>query len=134
MVKVTSIYRGQKRCQATHEESQTHLETDAPKDNHGLGATFSPTDLVATSLGSCILTTIAIVAERDGISIVGGKAIVEKHMANNPRRISALVTVIELPNVIPLDYRKKIENVAHTCPVKKSLHPDVDIPVEIRYV
>lgn len=133
MVKVTAKYLGEKHCQATHEPSQSILETDAPKDNQGRGEKFSPTDLVATALGTCILTTIAIVADRDGVDILNSKISVEKEMNANPRRIASLKTVLELPKAIPEDYRSKIEHVANSCPVKKTLHPDVLTPLEIRY-
>ena len=133
MVKMTAIYTGEKHCQAKHEPSQSIIETDAPKDNQGRGEKFSPTDLVATALGTCILTTLAIVAERDGVDIKNSKISVEKEMNVNPRRIASLKTVIELPKNIPEDYRSKIEHVANACPVKKSLHPDILVPVEIRY-
>jgi putative redox protein len=134
MVKITSTYQGQLHCQAIHEPSSSILETDAPKDNQGLGEKFSPTDLVATALGTCILTTLAIVAERDGVDIKGSKISVEKEMTTEGvRKIFSLKTVIDLPQNIAIDYRKKIEHVANSCPVKKSLHPDVSTPVEIRY-
>jgi putative redox protein len=134
MVRITSTYQGQKHCQAIHEPSQSVLETDAPKDIQGLGEKFSPTDLVATALGTCILTTVAIVAERDGYDIKGSKISVEKVMTTEgPRRIASLKTVIEMSKNIPEDYRKKIENTANACPVKKSLHPDVNAEVEIRF-
>jgi uncharacterized OsmC-like protein len=133
MVKITATYSGEKHCKAQHEPSQSIIETDAPKDNQGRGEKFSPTDLMATALGTCILTTMAIVAERDGVSILGSKISVEKEMNANPRRISSLKTVIDLPQAIPIDYRKKLEHVAEACPVKKSLHPDILVPVEIRY-
>lgn len=133
MVKMTAVYTGHKHCKAEHEPSKSIIETDAPKDNAGLGEKFSPTDLVATALGTCILTTIAIVAERDGHDITNSKISVEKEMNANPRRIASLKTVLELPKNIPEDYRKKIEHVAHSCPVNKSLHPDISVPVEIRY-
>lgn len=133
MVKVSAIYTGEKHCQAIHEPSKSVIETDAPKDNQGRGEKFSPTDLMATALGTCILTTIAIVAERDGVDILNSKISVEKEMNPNPRRIASLKTVIDLPKAIPEDYRLKIEHVANTCPVKKSLHPDILVPIEIRY-
>ncbi len=134
MVKVEAIYQGSKHCLATHGPSQSQLETDAPKDNQGLGEKFSPTDLVATALGTCILTTIAIVAERDSVDIKGAKVYVEKVMADNPRRIASLKTLLEMPKSIPEDYRKKIQNVANACPVKKSLVADIDTTVEIKYI
>jgi uncharacterized OsmC-like protein len=133
MVKMTAVYTGEKHCTAKHEPSQALLETDAPKDNQGRGESFSPTDLVATALGTCILTTMAIVAERDGVDIKGAKMTVEKVMNANPRTIGSLKTVIEMPSKLPDDYRKKMEHVANTCPVKRSLHPDVQVPVEFLY-
>jgi uncharacterized OsmC-like protein len=133
MVKMTAVYTGEKHCTAKHEPSQAVLDTDAPKDNQGRGESFSPTDLVATALGTCILTTMAIVAERDGVDIKGAKMTVEKVMNANPRTIGSLKTVIEMPSKLPDDYRKKMEHVANTCPVKRSLHPDVQVPVEFLY-
>lgn len=133
MVKMTAIYLGEKHCRAEHEPSKSVLDTDAPKDNQGRGESFSPTDLVATALGTCILTTMAIVADRDGIDIKNARMSVEKEMASNPRRIASLKTIIDLPKNIPEDYRAKIEQVGNSCPVKKSLHPDVLIPIEYRY-
>ena len=134
MVKITATYNGEKHCESQHEPSGRKLDTDAPKDNQGLGESFSPTDLVATALGTCILTTMAIVAERDGISMINARMSVEKEMSANPRRIAKLTTIIELPNSIPQDYRAKIEHVGLSCPVTKSLHSDVEVPVEFRYV
>lgn len=133
MVKISATYTGQKHCKAEHEPSKRILETDAPKDNQGLGESFSPTDLVATALGTCILTTLAIVAERDGVSIDGAKMYVEKEMSANPRKIASLKTIIQLPAAIAADYRHKLEVVANSCPVKKSLHPDVQAPIEFKY-
>jgi putative redox protein len=133
MVKMTATYLGEKHCKAEHEPSKAIVETDAPKDNQGRGEKFSPTDLVATALGTCILTTIAIVCERDGHDVKNSKISVEKEMSANPRRIASLKTVIDLPKAIPEDYRSKLEHIAMTCPVKKSLHPDLQVPVEFRY-
>jgi len=134
MVKMTAVYTGHKHCQAKHEPSGSILETDAPKDNQGRGEKFSPTDLIATSLGTCILTTIAIFAEKDGVNVTGARMTVEKEMTPPPRKIASLKTIIEMPSAIPEDYREKIRGFAENCPVKKSLHPDVQVPVEIRYV
>lgn len=134
MVKITADYTGQKHCQAKHEPSQSILETDAPKDNQGRGEKFSPTDLVATALGTCALTTIAIFSEKDGVNVTPSRASVEKEMTPPPRRIASLKTVLEMPNSIPEDYRSKITEYANNCPVKKSLHPDVQAMIEIRYV
>lgn len=133
MVKMKAIYLGEKHCKVEHEPSNSILETDAPKDNQGRGESFSPTDLVATALGTCILTTIAIVAERDNVDVANSKMSVEKVMSANPRKIASLKTIIELPKGIPLDYRPKLELTGNNCPVKISLHPDVNIPIEYRY-
>lgn len=133
MVKMTAIYTGEKHCQALHEPSQSVIETDAPKDNQGRGEKFSPTDLVGTALGTCILTTIAMVAERDGVDVKNAKISVEKEMNANPRRIASLKTVIHLPKIIPNEYRNKLAHVAASCPVTKSLHPDILVPIEINY-
>lgn len=133
MVKMKAIYLGEKHCKAEHEPSQTILETDAPKDNGGRGESFSPTDLIATALGTCILTTMAIMAERDGIDIASAKMSIEKEMSANPRKIASLKTIIELPQNIAADYRLKLENVGNNCPVKISLNPDINIPIEYKY-
>lgn len=134
MVLVTATYQGEKHCEIQHGPSGSTITTDAPVDNHGKGQTFSPTDLVASALATCALTVMSIVAERDGVSLLGATARVEKHMVENPRRIGRLPVFITLPSSIPMDYRKKIEAVAKTCPVHKSLHPDIDSPLEFTYV
>lgn len=134
MVKITSKYTGKKHCEALHEPSQSTIQTDAPKDNQGLGESFSPTDLVATALGTCILTTVAIFAEKENIDTQGAKVFVEKVMASDPRRIFSLKTVLHFPASVPLGFRDRIVEIAATCPVKKSLHPDIQIPIEINYI
>lgn len=127
-------YTGQKHCSLEHEPSQTVIETDAPKDNQGLGQRFSPTDLVGAALGSCILTTMAIVAERDQKPFLNARAEVEKEMVSEPtRRIGTLRVKIFLSKEIPEDYRPKLERVAHQCPVHKSLAPEVQIPMTFIY-
>lgn len=133
MVKMTAAYMGHKHCQAEHEPSKSIIETDAPKDNQGRGEKFSPTDLMATALGTCALTTIAIFAEKDGVNVTGSRMTVEKEMTPPPRKIASLKTVLEMPASIPEDYREKIRSYAENCPVKRSLHPDVYAPIEIRY-
>lgn len=133
MVRMKATYLGAKRCKAEHENSKTTLDTDAPKDNQGRGESFSPTDLVATALGTCILTTIALTAERDGYNVSNSRMSVEKIMSPSPRRIASLKTIIDLPQNIPAEYRGTIEAAGNNCPVMKSLHPDVSVPVEYRY-
>lgn len=133
MVRMTATYLGEKHCKVEHEPSKTLLDTDAPKDNQGRGESFSPTDLVATALGTCVLTTMAIMAEKDGVSLTGSRMSVEKVMSAAPRKIASLKTVIELPTSIPTDYREKLEASGNNCPVKRSLHPDVQADIEYRY-
>lgn len=135
MVKMSGRYLGRKKCSLTHEPSGTQIETDAPKDNQGEGSRFSPTDLVASALATCVLTTIAIVAERDGHSLDGSYFEVTKEMVSQPtRRIGTLTVKIYLPRSIPEAYRSKLEHTAHACPVHKSLHPEVQMPISLEYV
>lgn len=134
MVKTTSIYTGQKHCDIVHEPSGSRISTDAPKDNQGKGETFSPTDLVGVALGSCILTTMAIVAERDGIDFTTAKAEVEKVMADKPRRIQALQVHITLPSFLKDNQRRKLEETAKHCPVHRSLSAEMQIPMTFTYV
>ncbi len=129
MVKIEVVYQGEKHSQITHGPSGAVLETDAPKDNNGRGESFSPTDLVAAALGSCMLTVMAISAEKDGIDMRGAKSEVVKEMAANPRRISKLNVKIEMPNTVPKDSRDKLETIARTCPVAKSLGEQLEVPI-----
>src|SRR5688500_4827417 len=131
MVTITIGYQGGLRCGATHGPSRTALTTDAPTDNQGRGESFSPTDLVATALGSCMLTTMGIVAARHGWAIEGASATVVKEMVADPvRRIGRLRVRIEMPAGLEPRARDALERAAHTCPVHRSLAPDVDLPVE----
>jgi putative redox protein len=123
-------YEGQLRCTSTHGPSKAQVLTDAPADNRGRGESFSPTDLVATALGSCMLTTMGIYAERHEIDLRGATATVEKEMVADPvRRIAKLTTAVSLP--LPADHpqRAALERAALTCPVHRSLREDVEIPV-----
>lgn len=135
MLTIHVAYAGNKKCDLVHPEGPT-LRTDAPKDIGGEASAFSPTDLVAAGLASCILTTIGMFAERHGLSIAGAKATVEKHMTTPPapRRIGRLPVVVTLPASIPADMRERLERVGHTCPVHASLHPEVDAPITYVYV
>jgi putative redox protein len=131
VVQVSSIYEGGLRCRATHGPSGTTLVTDAPVDNHGKGESFSPTDLVATALGACMMTIMGIVAERHGIDLKGMTAETVKEMTKEPpRRIASLATRITMPLPPDHPHRALLEQAAHTCPVHKSLHPEIAIPVE----
>ncbi len=134
MVKISTIYEGGLRCRATHGPSGTTLVTDAPTDNHGKGESFSPTDLVATAFGACMMTVMGIVAERHGVDLTGMKVETEKVMtAQPPRRIASLKTRLVIP--LPADHpeRARIEQAARACPVHASLHPDIDAAVEFTW-
>lgn len=123
MTTSTITYQGDLRTQAVHVKSNTEILTDAPVDNHGKGEAFSPTDLVATSLASCMLTIMGIKAEAKGLDISGSSAEVTKVMQANPRRIAEIQVVLTLKG-IPENEQKLMQEVAKTCPVAQSLHPE----------
>lgn len=131
MVKSTGTYTGGLNCQLTHGPSGQVIETDAPKDNHGRGAAFSPTDLTAASLASCMVTTMAIAAKvKLGTDIPGVRWAVTKEMsADRPRRITRLAVEIWLPFPKTKDPAGVLEHAALHCPVHLSLHPSVEKPV-----
>lgn len=126
------IYKGELRTEASHLQSNTIINTDAPKDNHGKGEAFSPTDLVATALASCMISIMGIVALKEGItSIEGTIAEVTKIMLAEPRRIGEIHVKFMFPENDFTDKEKKIyEHAALTCPVAKSLHPDLKQVIE----
>ncbi|GAB3561357.1 OsmC family protein [Spirosoma luteolum] len=130
-------YLGDLRTDCTHLQSGTHINTDAPTDNQGRGEAFSPTDLVANALGTCILTTMAIFARRDGIELAGSTMEVTKVMSTAPpRRIARIEIDLTLRTADGLPdeaTRTKLEAIAHTCPVAISLHPDLEQAVTIRW-
>jgi len=131
MVKLTTSYEGGLRCRASHGPSGTTLVTDAPVDNHGKGESFSPTDLVAAALGGCMMTIMGIVADRRGLDLTGMTAETEKVMTSAPpRRIASLKTRITIPLPADHEHRAALEQAALTCPVHKSLHPEIDAAVE----
>lgn len=134
MVNISVLYAGNKKCDLKHPEGAA-IRTDAPKDIGGDASGFSPTDLVAAGLASCILTTMAMYAERHGLDLSGATATVEKHMTTPPaqRRIARLPVVVTLPATVPADMRERLERVGHTCPVHASLHAEIDAPIEYRY-
>jgi putative redox protein len=134
MTTVAIEYIGNLKCRALHEGSGTTLMTAAPKDNNGDGSSFSPTDLVATALGSCIATIMGIVAQRRNLDLVGTRIQVIKEMATAPeRRIGKLLTTIHFNQNFEGQDRIMLEHGAHTCPVHKSLHPDIDAPITFVY-
>jgi len=128
------IYKGELRTDCKHLQSGTIIETDAPTDNNGKGERFSPTDLIATALGSCILTTMAIKMEAE-IDLIGTRLEVTKLMVANPRRIGEIKVDIYFPENLQADDRQKtmLENLAHACPVSKSLHPDLKQTIQFFY-
>ena len=131
MVHTDIDYQGKLRCEATHKPSGNKLHTDAPVDNHGLGESFSPTDLVATAMASCMATIMGIVADRHEIDLTGIKIGVDKSMsASPPRRISQLALTIEMPIAADHPQAEMLKNAALACPVHKSLHPDVETPID----
>ena len=130
MVQISIDYGGKLHCNATHGPSETVLATDAPLDNQGKGESFSPTDLVATALGTCIATTMAIVAERHEVELKGTTVEVSKEMADAPRRIGRLTTKVHIP--LPPDHpqRELLEKTALGCPVHRSLAAEMERPTE----
>jgi len=126
-------YKGQLRTEAKHLRSGSVIVTDAPIDNQGKGQAFSPTDLVATALASCMITIMGIVAERDGIDIEGVTADVDKIMSKEPRRIGEIKIIITFKSILTTDQRGKLERAAKTCPVSGSLHEDLKETIEFSY-
>ncbi|MCB9586538.1 MAG: OsmC family protein [Polyangiaceae bacterium] len=138
MVDINIDYEGELHCQATHGPSGAIFHTDAPKDNHGKGESFSPTDLVATGLGTCMITVMGIQARSRGYDLQGALIHVKKHMtASAPRRIARLDVSLVIPKEVAegLDdeQRKHLEHTAHTCPVRLSLLPAIDVPVSFSW-
>jgi len=127
-------YQGNLRTIATHLDSGSEISTDAPKDNHGLGQTFSPTDMVCSALASCILTIMAIAVEKKNVDIKGTTAMVKKTMGNNPRRIAK----IEIDIVFPKGYDSKtktiLERAAYNCPVHQTLSETVEKNISFTYI
>ncbi len=119
----------------THLRSGNEIITDAPVDNHGKGAAFSPTDLLATSLGACLLTVMGIVANRHNIVLDGTTVEVKKHMAESPRRVCAIDVKVAFPQTLNLVEKDRtlLENTAWNCPVAKSLHPDLKVNIDFIY-
>lgn len=135
-VEITGEYIGGLGVSAKHGPSGATLSTDAPVDNGGQGKSFSPTDLVATALGSCVLTILGLVAERHELDLTGSTVHVTKEMITSPvRRIGGLKTIVTIPagRVADSEMRKRLEVAAGKCPVHQSLHPDIDAPIDFVY-
>jgi putative redox protein len=128
MVKILGQYKGELHCTITHEPSSSVIYTDAPKDHAGKGEAFSPTDLIAAALGSCIATVLGIYSRRKGWNLEGMRFEVTKEMMQEPeRRIGRLLVQVWMPMGLPIEDRQACERVASTCPVHRSLHPGIEI-------
>ena len=131
----TVTYDANLRTSCLHLQSGSSFETDAPSDNKGQGARFSPTDLIATGLGACLITTMGIKAESMDIKLDGAKVDVTKVMMSEPRRIGKIVIAVTMPK-LDLDERTKeiLERVGRTCPVERSLHPDMELDISFTWL
>lgn len=129
------IYKGTLRTEAKHLQSNTIIETDAPTDNQGKGERFSPTDLLATSLGSCMLTIMGIKARDMQVSLEGTEISIQKIMKSEPRRVGGIDVYFKFPASLQVDDKQKIilERAAMTCPVAKSIHPDIELKVDFSW-
>ena len=126
-------YKGSLRTEAIHVQSSNTIITDAPIDNHGKGEAFSPTDLVATALASCMLTIMGIVANRNHLKINGTTAEIEKIMGANPRRINEIKINIRFNENFDKKTKRKLENAALTCPVSNSLSENLNESIKFIY-
>ncbi len=134
MVRIDVLYEGQLHTSSVHLPSGAALSTHAPVENQGRGESFSPTDLFATSLGTCMLTIMGIAAQREGWALEGTALSVEKHMAEGPRRVVRLVLAFEMPQGMSAKARTVLENAARTCPVANSIHPDIQLDVDFNWM
>jgi uncharacterized OsmC-like protein len=133
-VEISGRYTGDLKMELRHGPSGQPLTTSAPRDNLGDGSSYSPTDLLAASLGSCMVTTMAIVARRDGIPFERAEFVLEKHMtAAPPRRVDAVPVTIRLPASLTPEQREKLEAAARGCPVHRSLLPEIQRDVQFIY-
>jgi uncharacterized OsmC-like protein len=131
----TVTYESNLRTTCLHLQSGSVFETDAPTDNKGKGERFSPTDLIATGLGACLITTMGIKAESMDIALDGAKVEVTKVMVSDPRRIGKIIVHATIPSLNLDDKTKEIlERVGRTCPVERSLHPDVELDVQFNWL
>lgn len=134
MKKLSSSYLGELRISALHHQSGSKIETDAPVDNNGKGTRFSPTDLLATSYLNCLITIMGIYCNKNGVEFEGCEGEVEKIMYDSPRRIGELNFILDLSkNSWNEKEKKRIENAARTCPVAKSVSPEIKIDIEFNY-
>lgn len=129
------IYKGDLRCECTHVQSGTIIETDAPTDNRGKGERFSPTDTVCVALGTCIITTIGIRANDMQLNLANTQIAVTKFMLSDPRRIGKIVVIIQFPELPGLSDKDKmiLQKIGDNCPVMKSLHPDILVELDYHW-
>lgn len=132
-VVITGTYSGDLKMELTHESSGAVIRTAAPVDNAGDGSSFSPTDLAAAALASCMVTTMAIVAEREGIPFKSARFTLEKHMRSGPRRIDRVPVTIHMPSGLSPEQRERMEAVARSCPVHLSMLEQIDRPISFVY-
>jgi putative redox protein len=131
MVNVSIKYTGNLHCDATHGPSQSKIGTDAPTDNKGKGEAFSPTDLVATALGTCMSTIMGMKADELGVDLKGMTVSVQKEMSKDaPRRIVGLPSEVHIPLPANTPHREALEQAALKCPVHKSLPPEINRPTK----
>ncbi|WP_210250921.1 OsmC family protein, partial [Methylobacterium sp. WL8] len=129
---IVVTYEGRLRCRSEHAESGAVVLTDAPKDHHGLGAGFSPSEMLAVSLGSCILSMMGVAAHTMGLEIGRATATVTKEMADAPRRIARLSVALQVPGAFDDGQRARLEAAAHACPVHGLLN--IDAPITIDWI
>ncbi|MBL0201454.1 MAG: OsmC family protein [Chitinophagaceae bacterium] len=129
------VYKGNLRCECTHLQSGTVIETDAPTDNRGKGERFSPTDSLCVALATCLVTTMALKANDMGIDLAYTNIAVTKHMLSEPRRIAKIDVILTFPATLQLEDKDRIilERVGNNCPVAKSLHPDLEVNIEYKW-
>ena len=129
------VYEGHLRCKATHNQSGTSIETDAPTDNRGKGERFSPTDMVCVALGTCAITTMGIKAQDMEIDLAGTTLDIQKHMVSDPRRIGKIDVTIRFPKTLNLSEKDRtiLERVGNTCPVYKSLSPEMEVDLKYEW-
>ena len=129
------VYKGHLRCECTHVQSGTVIETDAPTDNRGKGERFSPTDTVCVALATCIVTSMALKANDMEINLADTTIAVTKHMLSDPRRIGKIDVILNFPSSLQLEEKDRIilQRVGDNCPVVKSLHPDLEVNVEYNW-
>jgi uncharacterized OsmC-like protein len=126
-------YKGLKNCELIHLSSGAKITTDAPIDNSGKGESFSPTDLLSASLGACMLTIMSIQLEPLGVDLNKSTCSIKKLMGINPRRVIQLDIDLHMCKGIPSQYRHRVEEIAQTCPVQMSLHPEIKVVLNISY-